>query len=347
MRSRSTGWGVPVVAVVLAMMAGCGVNSTFVYKPGGPVAGGPKLPVKLAVLPFKDGTENFTKRGSVLAPETLYYNMAKSGISGTITALTPELWAKAFADEMTSSGVFRSVRFLYTPSEMQDEDLYVEGTVEKATYAGAWVNPNEFALGLRAIRRADGKTVWEKEVTRTWKNTPEMYKGCGGFGIQCMVDRYHADANRVMREMFLEARADLVAAFSVPSGGQNAEGGLSLAGEARNEEFAGIGVRVGIAGDVLAVESPVEGTPASKAGLQAGDKILSIDGKPTAGMSVADAVGRIRGVKGTSVTLGVLRAGWSAPRDFTIVRDVIRDGTSRQPAQESVEQTIDRILKGK
>ena len=91
----------------------------------------------------------------------------------------------------------------------------------------------------------------------------------------------------------------------------------------------------------------MEGAPASKAGMQAGDMIVSIDGKPTAGMPVADAVGRMRGVKGTSVTVGVKRAGWNAPRDFTIVRDVIRVGASAPPAQESTEQTIERILKGK
>jgi hypothetical protein len=183
--------------------------------------------MKVAVLPFKDGTEDFTKRGSILAPETLYYNLAKSGIGGTINAMTPDLWAKAFADDMAASGAFRAVRFVYTPSELVDEDLYIEGTVLKATAAGAWVNPNEFALGLRALRRADKIPVWEKEVSRTWKNTPDMIKGCGDFGIQCMVDRSHADTNRVMRELFAEARADLVATLS---GSQAGGGGLPVVG---------------------------------------------------------------------------------------------------------------------
>ena len=337
-----------LLLAILALMPGCGVNSTFVYKPSAPAAGGAKLPVKIAVLPFKDGTEDFTKRGGVLAPETLYYNLAKAGIGGQITALTPDLWAKAFADDMTASGAFRAVRFIYSPSELADEEFTIEGTVEKATISGAWVNPSEFAIGLRALRRADKKPVWEKEVSRAWKLNPAtLYKGCGSLAIQCMVDRHHADANRVMREMFAEARADLVRTLASVSGRGAVEDGTQPAGKAREEEFAGIGLRVGIAADVLTVESAMEGLPASKAGMQAGDSILFIDGKPTAGTTIADAVGRIRGVKGTSVTLGILRAGWSAPRDFTIVRDVIRAGASTPPAQESTEQTIDRILKGK
>ena len=109
--------------------------------------------------------------------------------------------------------------------QLVDEDLFIEGTVLKATAAGAWVNPNEFALGLRALRRTDKIPVWEKEVSRAWKNTPDMYKGCGGFGIQCMVDRHHADTNRVMREMFAEARVDLVATLVSLSGSRPGEDG--------------------------------------------------------------------------------------------------------------------------
>jgi len=348
MRGRTLCWRVSFAAVALLLVAGCSVNSTFVYKPGGPAVGGPKLPVKVAVLPFKDGTEDFTDRGSIFSGGS--YNLAKAGIAATMTPLTPELWAKSFAEELAASGSFRSARFLYSPSELTDEDFFVEGTLTKAYIGKLWDDGNEFAISLRALTRSDKRLVWEKQVTRAWKNTLALYKGCGGMAIQCMVDRHHADTNRVMQGMFAEARADLVATLASLSGSRAGENGLPPAaspGEARKEEFVGIGLRVGMAGGVLTVASTMEGAPASKAGMQAGDAILSVDGTPTAGMAIADAVGRMRGVKGTSVTLGVLRAGWGAPRDFTIVRDVIRTGTSAPPAQESTEQTIDRILKGK
>jgi len=332
---------------ILALAAGCSVNSTFVYKPAAPVPGGAKLPVKIAVLPFKDGTEDFTDRGSIFSGGQ--YNIAQAGIGAMMTALTPELWAKSFADELAISGSFRSARFLYSPSELADEDFFVEGTLTKALIGKRFEDGNEFAVSLRALARSDKKLVWEKEVARQWKDPGNIYAGCG-MGIQCAVDKFHAEHNKIMQTLFAEARADLVATLAVLSGRGAGEGGLppvaSPAG-AREEEFAGIGLRVGIAADVLTVESAMEGLPASKAGMQAGDSILSIDGKPTAGMPVADAVGKIRGAKGTSVTLGVKRAGWSARRDITIVRDVIRVGTSAPPAPESTEQTIDRILKGK
>ena len=234
-----------VVAVLLVSMTGCASNTNiagnardtmFVYKPGPPAADGPKLPLKVAVLPFKDGTEDFTKRGSIFASETLFYNLAKSGISGMIPALTPDLWAKAFADEMAASGAFRAVRFVYTPSELVDEDLYIEGAVLKATATGGWVNPNEFVLELRALRRADNRPVWEKEFTRVWKLPITIYDGCRN--NQCSMDRYHAEMNRAMQGMFSEARADLVATLG--SAAEGREGRDAVSG--RYDHAAGPGI---------------------------------------------------------------------------------------------------------
>ena len=195
--------------VTALIMAGCSTNSTFIYKPAAPVTGGLRLPISLAVFPFKDGTEDFTSRGSIFNPESLYYNLAKAGIGGQITAVTPDLWAKAFADDMASSGDFKSVRFVYGQSELVDEDFYIEGTLKKATVSGSWAMPNEFALSLQALQRVDKQLIWEKEVTYSWKNTPAMYEGCGAMSIQCMVDRHHADVNRVMQGLFAEARSDI------------------------------------------------------------------------------------------------------------------------------------------
>ena len=230
----------PIAALAFVLMAGCSLNTTFVYKPNALAAGGPKLPVKVAVLPFKDGTEDFTQRGSEWNPDTLMFNLAKAGIGGTITALTPDLWAKAVADDMAASGSFRAVRFVYSPSELVDEEFIIEGTLEKAYVVVTLLNPNEFALGLRALRRVDNLLVWEKEVTRGWKIQPTLYDGCGRVQNQCRADRLHAEMNRVMREMFAEARADFVRTVGSLSGRGIEGGGLravpSVAGdEARAE----------------------------------------------------------------------------------------------------------------
>jgi carboxyl-terminal processing protease len=71
----------------------------------------------------------------------------------------------------------------------------------------------------------------------------------------------------------------------------------------------------------IVVMSPLDGSPASSAGLKAKDIIVTIDGKSTAGMSVNDAVNKIRGPKGSKVSLGILRG--SQPLTFTITRDTI------------------------
>ncbi|NTV50640.1 MAG: hypothetical protein HGB32_14760 [Geobacteraceae bacterium] len=215
--------------LAVLVMAGCSTNSTFVYKPVAPVVGAQKLPVKVAVLPFKDGTEDFTKRGSVFSPESLFYNLAKAGIGGQITALTPDLWAKALADDMVASGSFQAVRFVYGQSELVDEDYYIEGTLEKATISGSWAMPSEFALGLRALRRTGNQQIWQKEVAYAWTNTPALYQGCGAMSVQCMVDRHHADTNRVIQRLLTEARVDLVRTLVASPGGRTGEGGSSPA----------------------------------------------------------------------------------------------------------------------
>jgi len=198
------------VALLLILMAGCAPNQTFVYKPSVTATGGAKLPVKLAVLPFTDATEDFTQRGSVLNPETLSYNLAKMGIKGSINALTPEYWAKAFADETAASDDFQVVRFVYAESEISAEDYRIEGTVEKATVKGG-VKPNEFAIRLRAFRATDRVPVWEKSVSRHWKRTAaELVAECGPRDVECRVARHRLDLDQAMREMFTEARDDLV-----------------------------------------------------------------------------------------------------------------------------------------
>jgi len=88
--------------------------------------------------------------------------------------------------------------------------------------------------------------------------------------------------------------------------------------------FGGIGIEIGIKDGILTVISPIEDTPAWKAGLKAGDKILKINGEPTKGLSLMECVKRLRGPKGTKVTITILREGFSEPKDFTIVRDIIK-----------------------
>jgi carboxyl-terminal processing protease len=95
-----------------------------------------------------------------------------------------------------------------------------------------------------------------------------------------------------------------------------------------NEEidgrFEGIGAEIGIKKGILTVIAPLEGSPAERSGLRAGDKILKIDGESTAEMSINESVKRMRGERGTEVKLTVFRNdGDSSTEEVTIIRDVI------------------------
>jgi carboxyl-terminal processing protease len=87
--------------------------------------------------------------------------------------------------------------------------------------------------------------------------------------------------------------------------------------------FSGIGIEITLKDGVLTVVSPIEGTPADKAGLFPGDKILAIDEKSTKNMTLNDAVRLIRGQKGSKVILLILHEGAKEPNKYTIVREVI------------------------
>jgi carboxyl-terminal processing protease len=89
-------------------------------------------------------------------------------------------------------------------------------------------------------------------------------------------------------------------------------------------EFGGLGITIGLKNDVLTVIAPIEDTPAWKIGIKAGDQIIKVDDAPTRDMSVEDAVKKMRGIPGTSVKLHLLREGFTEPREFTIVRDIIK-----------------------
>jgi carboxyl-terminal processing protease len=88
-------------------------------------------------------------------------------------------------------------------------------------------------------------------------------------------------------------------------------------------QFEGLGIEITIKDGILTVVSPIEGTPAYKAGVLAKDQIIKINGESTKNFTLIDSVKRLRGPKGTKVTITIMREGVAKPRDFTLVRDVI------------------------
>jgi carboxyl-terminal processing protease len=87
--------------------------------------------------------------------------------------------------------------------------------------------------------------------------------------------------------------------------------------------FGGLGIVISIRNGQLTVISPIDGTPAHRAGLRSGDQILKIGEESTINMSIEEAVGRLRGDPGTPIEIEVMREGWTVPHEFNIVRERI------------------------
>ena len=89
-------------------------------------------------------------------------------------------------------------------------------------------------------------------------------------------------------------------------------------------EFGGLGITVGMKDGALTVISPIEGTPADKAGVKSNDVILRIDGNATLGITLEEAVSKMRGKPKTPITITIVRKGEPTPFDIKIIRDIIK-----------------------
>jgi len=104
--------------------------------------------------------------------------------------------------------------------------------------------------------------------------------------------------------------------------------------ETTTGEFGGLGIEVGQENGYIRVISPIDNTPADRAGIQAGDLIIRIDGQPLQEILPEEAAGMMRGEPGTDVTITVVRDGQPAPFDVTITREVISVASVRHRSLE-------------
>lgn len=104
--------------------------------------------------------------------------------------------------------------------------------------------------------------------------------------------------------------------------------------ESSTGEYSGLGLEVGAEGGMIKIISPIDDTPAAKAGIKAGDLIVEVDSVPVRGMALQKAIDKLRGEKGTSIDLRVLRDDQEMPIDFTIIRDTIQLSSVRSRVLE-------------
>jgi len=118
--------------------------------------------------------------------------------------------------------------------------------------------------------------------------------------------------------------------------------------------FGGLGIVIGVRDGDLTVISPIEGTPAYRAGIEPNDKIVQIGNESTINMSLIEAVSKLRGPKGTEVSIYIMREGFPAPREYKLVRDTIviesvetfelNDGIEYVRIRDFQKNTLDSII---
>jgi len=124
-------------------------------------------------------------------------------------------------------------------------------------------------------------------------------------------------------------------------------------------EFGGLGIEVTMEDGFVRVVAPIDGTPAARAGIQSGDLIVRLDDKPVKGMTLNDAVQKMRGEPGTDIELMVVREGEDKPLKITITRDTIEvtsvDSRMLEPGygylrvshfQTNTQEAVDKAIRG-
>lgn len=210
-----------ILFLSVCWITGCSQGFVYQRKPD-TAQDAPNLPVKIAVVAFRDGTEDFTSRGNIFSGHV--FNLARTDINGlslntgaafSVSSLPPAHWSKSLAEEMAASGVFRSVRFVFDPSEATGEEIVVEGALTKAYFTTINDKPDEFALHLTARRMPGDTVVWEGDAGKSGIRPRNLANGCLGYG-GCVIKRIHAYLNGVMEGIFADARHGLARALAPP-----------------------------------------------------------------------------------------------------------------------------------
>ncbi len=181
--------------------------------------------------------------------------------------------------------------------------IFVVGVYALGTFSGYQLSQNRLIVRYSQPEGADFSIFWE-----AYNTLKESYVFPDQINHQDIV--YGAIAGMV------DALGDPHTSFFTPD-----ETKRFL--ENTDGRFEGVGMEVDIRDGQFQVVAPLKGTPADKAGLMPGDKILKIDDAETDNLSIEEAIRMIRGPRGTKVNLLVLRDGWEESREISITRDTI------------------------
>ena len=163
---------------------------------------------------------------------------------------------------------------------------------------------------------------WTSIRAKTGEENPDVYQYLKMFSdvLNIVQDNYVEKAD--VKKLMYGAVSGMLRELDPHSSFLKPEEYKELQVETKGK-FGGLGIEITMRDGVLTVVSPLEGTPADKAGIQAGDQIIRIDDQPTQDLSLTEAVQKMRGPKGTKVKLTIIRKGERKPLEFDLVRDTI------------------------
>lgn len=183
--------------------------------------------------------------------------------------------------------------------------LRVMGWITTGVIAGV-----ALSTGLSALAQREGKSALPLDELRQFA---EVYGAVKAHYVEPVEDK----------KLIHEAISGMLSGLDPHSSYLDAEAFKELQVGTQGE-FGGLGIEVGVEDGFIRVVSPIEDTPAARAGIQAGDLIIKIDDKATKGIGINDAVKLMRGAPKTSITLTLSRKGVNQPIVVTIERDIIR-----------------------
>jgi len=185
----------------------------------------------------------------------------------------------------------------------QKNEFIKQASIKEAVYAGQVYNKYVTAPANKLTQDIDFNLFWN-----VWDTLKKEY-----------VDKDKLDDKKMFYgalKGLVDSAGDPYTVFMEPKIAK--EFSDDLAGT-----FEGIGAEIGKRDNIITIVAPLADMPAEKAGLQAGDQIYAINGESTAGLSTDEAVNKIRGPKGTEVTLTIFRKSFDKTKDFKITRETI------------------------
>ncbi|MBI5073576.1 MAG: S41 family peptidase [Nitrospirae bacterium] len=140
--------------------------------------------------------------------------------------------------------------------------------------------------------------------------------------VLSMVKKHYVEDVK-SKDLVYGAIRGMLSSLDPHSSFMTAEGYKDMQVETKGE-FGGIGIQIGMKESMLTVIAPIEDTPAFRAGIKAGDKIVKINNVTTRDMTLHDAVSKMRGTPKTTVVISIMREGWKDSKDFTLTREIIK-----------------------